>query len=62
LTIDQLSRWKLTSAEKEVAFLLLKGLSLKELAEVRWVCHRDMIQIIFPGGNFQVTCADERST
>lgn len=36
LAIDQqLSRWKLTTAEKEVAFLLLKGLSLKEVAEVR---------------------------
>jgi DNA-binding CsgD family transcriptional regulator len=32
---QQLSKWKLTTAEKEVAFLLLKGLSLKEVAEVR---------------------------
>lgn len=32
---DQLSKWGLTSAEKEVAFLLLKGLSLKEIASVR---------------------------
>lgn len=31
----QLSKWQLTIAEKEVAFLLLKGLSLKEIAEVR---------------------------
>lgn len=31
----QLSSWKLTASEKEVAFLLLKGLSLKEIAEVR---------------------------
>jgi DNA-binding CsgD family transcriptional regulator len=31
----QLSKWNLTIAEKEVAFLLLKGLSLKEIAEVR---------------------------
>ncbi len=31
----QLSKWNLTVAEKEVAFLLLKGLSLKEIAEVR---------------------------
>lgn len=31
----QLSKWKLTVAEKEVAFLLLKGLSLKEVADVR---------------------------
>jgi len=36
LAIDQqLSKWKLSTAEKEVAFLLLKGLSLKEVAEVR---------------------------
>ena len=36
LAIDQqLSKWHLTTAEKEVAFLLLKGLSLKEVAEVR---------------------------
>ncbi len=32
---SQLSEWHLTGAEKEVAFLLLKGLSLKEVAEVR---------------------------
>lgn len=31
----QLDKWGLTVAEKEVAFLLLKGLSLKEIAEVR---------------------------
>lgn len=31
----QLSKWNLTVAEKEVAFLLLKGLSLKEIAEIR---------------------------
>lgn len=31
----QLASWKLTASEKEVAFLLLKGLSLKEIAEVR---------------------------
>ena len=36
LAIDQqLTKWKLTAAEKEVAFLLLKGLSLKEIAGVR---------------------------
>lgn len=35
-TIDaQLTIWKLTNSEKEVAFLLLKGLSLKEVAETR---------------------------
>lgn len=32
---QQLSDWQLTTAEKEVAFLLLKGLSLKEIAEIR---------------------------
>jgi DNA-binding CsgD family transcriptional regulator len=32
---QQLSKWTLTTAEKEVAFLLLKGLSLKEIATVR---------------------------
>jgi DNA-binding NarL/FixJ family response regulator len=31
----QLTSWKLTTSEKEVAFLLLKGLSLKEIAEIR---------------------------
>jgi DNA-binding CsgD family transcriptional regulator len=31
----QLSDWKLTASEKEVAFLLLKGLSLKEIASAR---------------------------
>lgn len=32
---EQFERWGLTPAEKEVALLLLKGLSLKEVAEVR---------------------------
>jgi DNA-binding CsgD family transcriptional regulator len=31
----QLTKWNLSVAEKEVAFLLLKGLSLKEVAEAR---------------------------
>jgi DNA-binding CsgD family transcriptional regulator len=31
----QFSRWNLTAAEREVALLLLKGLSLKEIATVR---------------------------
>lgn len=36
LAIDQqLTKWKLTVAEKEVAFLLLKGMSLKEIANIR---------------------------
>ena len=32
---QQLSAWHLTPAEREVAFLLLKGMSLKEIAEIR---------------------------
>jgi DNA-binding NarL/FixJ family response regulator len=32
---QQLSKWNLTAAEKEVALLLLKGLSLKEIADIR---------------------------
>jgi DNA-binding CsgD family transcriptional regulator len=32
---NQLDRWDLTKAEKEVSFLLLKGLSNKEIAGVR---------------------------
>lgn len=32
---DQLGHWNLTEAEKEVAFLLLKGLSDKNIANVR---------------------------
>ena len=31
----QLDQWQLSDAEKEVAFLLLKGLSLKDIAAVR---------------------------
>lgn len=31
----QMDQWQLSSAEKEVAFLLLKGLSLKEIAVAR---------------------------
>lgn len=31
----QLDQWQLSAAEKEVAFLLLKGLSLKEIATAR---------------------------
>ena len=32
---QQLTKWNLSAAEKEVAFLLLKGLSIKEIADVR---------------------------
>lgn len=36
----QLIKWKLSTAEKEVALLLLKGLSLKEIADVREVSEK----------------------
>jgi DNA-binding CsgD family transcriptional regulator len=36
----QFGRWKLTDAEREVALLLLKGLSSKEVATVRAVSER----------------------
>jgi DNA-binding CsgD family transcriptional regulator len=32
---SQLNVWTLTSSEKEIAFLLLKGLSLREIATIR---------------------------
>jgi len=32
---SQLSQWELTKSEKEVAFLLLKGFSLQEIADIR---------------------------
>ncbi|MGH8557920.1 MAG: response regulator transcription factor, partial [Methylococcales bacterium] len=37
---SQFSRWNLTEAEREVALLLLKGLSQKEIAVVRAVSER----------------------
>jgi DNA-binding CsgD family transcriptional regulator len=36
----QFSRWNLTEAEREVALLLLKGLSLKEIASIRATTER----------------------
>ena len=36
----QFSRWNLTEAEREVALLLLKGLSLKEIATIRSTTER----------------------
>jgi DNA-binding CsgD family transcriptional regulator len=36
----QFGRWQLSAAEKEVALLLLKGLSLKEIAEIRNVSEK----------------------
>jgi DNA-binding NarL/FixJ family response regulator len=36
LSIDeQLTKWQLTKSEKEVAFLLLKGFSFREIGEIR---------------------------
>jgi DNA-binding CsgD family transcriptional regulator len=37
---EQFTRWNLTEAEREVALLLLKGLSLKEIAQVRSTSER----------------------
>lgn len=37
---EQFNRWNLTEAEREVALLLLKGLSLKEIAQVRSTSER----------------------
>lgn len=37
---EQFSRWNLTESEREVALLLLKGLSLKEVAAVRATTER----------------------
>lgn len=41
---QQLDAWNLTSAEKEIAFLLLKGLSFKEIAPVRGTSERTVRQ------------------
>ena len=41
---QQLDDWRLTPAEKEVAFLLLKGLSFKEIAPVRGASERTVRQ------------------
>jgi len=41
---QQLESWRLTAAEKEVAFLLLKGLSFKEIAVVRGAGERTVRQ------------------
>lgn len=40
----QLDAWRLTASEKEVAFLLLKGLSFKEAAAVRGTSERTVRQ------------------
>jgi DNA-binding CsgD family transcriptional regulator len=41
---EQFDAWQLTPAEKEVAFLLLKGLSFKETARVRAASERTVRQ------------------
>lgn len=41
---EQFNHWKLTRAEKEVALFLLKGLSLKEIAQLREVSERTVRQ------------------
>jgi DNA-binding CsgD family transcriptional regulator len=41
---SQLRRWELTPAEREVALLLLKGLSLKEIADLRSTSERTVRQ------------------
>lgn len=41
---QQLNAWSLTPAEREVAFLLLKGLSFKEMASVRGTSERTVRQ------------------
>ena len=41
---DQFRRWELTSAEADVALLLLKGLSVKEIADLRSVSERTVAQ------------------
>ena len=40
----QFDRWKLSAAEREVALLLLKGLSLKEIADLRQTSERTVRQ------------------
>ena len=41
---EQLDRWGLTKSEKEVALLLLKGLSTKEIAEIRETSEKTISQ------------------
>ena len=41
---EQLRRWELTDAEREVALLLLKGMSLKEIATARGTSERTVRQ------------------
>ena len=41
---QQLEIWKLSPSEKDIALLLLKGLSLKEIADIRSVSERTVRQ------------------
>lgn len=41
---DQFTNWKLTEAEKDVGLFLLKGFSLKEIAQLRNVSERTVRQ------------------
>jgi DNA-binding CsgD family transcriptional regulator len=41
---EQFERWKLTPAEKEIALLLIKGMSHKEVAEIRNTSERSARQ------------------
>jgi len=42
--LDQFSRWGLSPSESEVALLLIKGLSMKEIAEARHVKEKTIRQ------------------
>jgi DNA-binding CsgD family transcriptional regulator len=41
---EQMNAWKLSNAEKQVALLLLKGMSLKEIAQIRTTSERTVRQ------------------
>ena len=40
----QMEQWSLTTSEKEIALLLMKGLSMKEIAEIRHTAERTVRQ------------------
>jgi len=41
---DEFDRWKLTATEKEIAILLIKGLSMREIADARQVKEKSVRQ------------------
>ncbi|MFT5506165.1 MAG: DNA-binding NarL/FixJ family response regulator, partial [Gammaproteobacteria bacterium] len=41
---DEFIRWKLSSSEKEIALFLIKGLSMKEIADLRSVKEKSVRQ------------------